>query len=173
MNRLILLLAAFIAFNANALSEEIPDDTKNNYKTLEQLNIEAILFESNDYGNDYFDLNSLEVIEIEEEININFDIKKYLPENFNALAGMYDLNWDTIELVEIEEEVELEFDTKKYLPNNFNALAGMHDLNWNAIELIELEEEVELGFDVEEYLPIGFNPYKSISCEREVVVCLY
>ena len=97
------------------------------------------------------------VYQIEEDVIINFDTKKYLPNDFNPLKGLHDLNWDTIELIEPEEEVEIEFDTKRYLPQDFNPLKGMHDLNWDLIELIELEEEVEINFDTKQYLPANFN----------------
>lgn len=174
MSRLILLLAAFIAFNANASSREIPDDTLKNYKTLEQLHLESTIFSDDLSLEEDIQIESLEVIEIEEEVTFNFDIKKYLPEGFNALEGMHDLNWDDIELIEVEEDVDLGFNTKPYLPEDFNALAGMYDLDWDTIELVEIEEEVELGFDTKDYLPKNFNPYKGMDCEKEeVVVCLY
>ena len=120
MNRLILLLAAFIATNASALSGMSPDNTKKNYKTLVQINLETALFESDT------DESLFEVYEIEEEVYIDFDTKKYLPEGFNPLEGKNDIDWSTIELVELEEEVELGFDTKKYLPKNFDPYKGSH-----------------------------------------------
>jgi len=120
MNRLILLLAAFVAFNASALSADSLDNTKKNYKTLKEINLEAALFES---GNDE---SLFEVYEIEEEVHIDFDTKQYLPENFNALEGKNDIDWSKIELVELEEEIELGFDTQEYLPKNFNPYKGMN-----------------------------------------------
>jgi hypothetical protein len=169
MNKLILLLAVLIGSNAYAISGIATNNTKNNYKTLEELYLEAELFES-DFA---LEVNSIEVYKIEEEIILNFDTRMYLPEDFNPLKGIHNLDWNTIELVEFEEEVELDFDTKKHLPKNFNAISGMYELNWNAIELVEVEEEVELGFDTEKYLPKDFNPYKGLNCEKEVVVSLY
>ncbi|TJY31844.1 hypothetical protein [Pontimicrobium aquaticum] len=174
MKKLILLLVACIAFNANALVGERSLNTKKNYKTLEQIQLEATLF--SDY-NAEFDINSIEVIEIEEEVQLGFDVKQYLPENFNALEGKNNIDWSEIELIEVEEELELGFDTKQYLPESFNALEGKNNIDWSKIELIEVEEELELGFDTKQYLPKNFNPYKGmkkISCEKEdVVVCLY
>ena len=76
-----------------------------------------------------FDINSIEVIEIEDEVELNFNPKDYLPEGFNALKGMHDLDWSTIELVELEEEVEFDFNPKDYLPNNFNPNKGMYSNN--------------------------------------------
>ena len=71
------------------------------------------------------EINSIEIFEVEEDINLGFDTKNYLPQNFVARKGMFDLDWNTIELFEIEEEVTLGFDTKSYLPKNFNAYKGM------------------------------------------------
>ena len=87
---------------------------------IEAFEIEQELFEN--YDDVTININDIKVIEVEEEIEINFDTKKYLPKRFNAYKGMYDVNWDEIELIELEEEVELGFDTKKYLPRGFIAL---------------------------------------------------
>ena len=126
MNRLILLLAVLIVSNASALTNNIPDDIKrSSFKTLEQLNVEALLFNTNENLEEEFDIDQLEVIELEEDVDLGFDTKKYLPEGFNPLAGKDDIDWSTIELVEIEEEVDLGFDTKKYLPKDFNPYKGM------------------------------------------------
>ena len=61
---------------------------------------------------DDLDITTIEVIEIEEEVVLDFDTKKYLPEGFNALKGKDDLDWSKIELVEIEEDLELNFHSK-------------------------------------------------------------
>ena len=95
---------------------------------------------------DDLDITTIEVIEIEEEVVLDFDTKKYLPEGFNALKGKDDLDFSTIEIIEIEEEVVLDFDTKQYLPEGFNALKGKDDLDWSKIELVEIEEDLELNF---------------------------
>ena len=107
-------------------------------------------------------INDIYIYDVEEEVSFNFDTKKYLPEDFNPLKGMYDLNWDEIELVEIDEEVFIEFDTKQYLPKDFNPLKGMYDLNWDEIELIEIEEEVVIDFDIMLYLPDNFYTSEGI-----------
>ena len=168
MKKIILILAAFLAFNANALSGKSPDNTKKIYKTLIEINLETTLFESDNY------LSLYEVYEIEEEVVFDFDPKQYLPKGFNPLEGKNDLDWSKVELVEIEESVELDFDTAQYLPENFNALEGKNDIDWSKIELVELEEDIELGFDTSKYLPKGFNPYKGMNCEKEnIVVSLY
>ena len=103
------------------------------------------------------------VYEIEEEVCLNFDTNIYLPEGFNALKGLGDLDWNKIELIEPEEEVSIDFDTKQYLPKDFNSLKGMYDLDWDTIELIELEEDVEIDFDIKQYLPANFNANKPLA----------
>ncbi len=102
------------------------------------------------------------VYEVEEEVAIDFDTTQYLPNDFNALKGIGDLDWNTIELVELEEEVVIDFDTKQYLPKDFNSLKGMYDLDWDSIELVELEEEVTINFDTKQYLPKEFNSLKGL-----------
>lgn len=87
------------------------------------------------------------VYEIEEEVNIDFDTTQYLPNDFNALKGVGDLDWNTIELAELEEVVVMDFDTKQYLPKEFNSLKGLYDLDWSTIELIEVEEEVDINLN--------------------------
>jgi hypothetical protein len=107
-------------------------------------------------------IDDLYVYEVEEEVYIDFDTAQFLPEGFNPLKGLGDLDWTAIELIELEEEVTIDFDTKKYLPEGFNALKGMGDLDWATIELVEIEEEVTIPFDTKQYLPEDFNPIKGI-----------
>lgn len=70
-------------------------------------------------------VEDIEVVELEEDIEINFDTTEYLPENFNALAGKNDIDWSKVELVELEEDIELGFNTEDYLPKNFDPYQGM------------------------------------------------
>ncbi len=163
MNRLALLFSVLFAINATA---KINNDSY--YLNIDSIDanceeheLEKIVFANiEDSTFENFDINSIEVIELEEEVEFNFNPKDYLPEGFNALKGMYDLDWNTIELVELEEEVEFNFNPKDYLPVGYNALKGKHDLDWNTIELVELEEEVEFNFNPKNYLPEGFNALK-------------
>lgn len=75
--------------------------------------------------NSSLEVEDIYVIELEEEIEIGFDAKRYLPKDFNALKGMHDLDWSNIELIELEEDIELGFNPKKYLPKNFNPYKGL------------------------------------------------
>jgi len=175
MNRLALLFSVLFAINATA---KINNDSL--YLNLDYINViseeneleESLFVNVEDSSLENFDINSIEVIELEEEIEFDFNPKNYLPEGFNALKGKHDLDLKDLEVIEIEEEVELGFDTVKYLPENFNALKGKHDLDWSAIELVELDEEVEFNFDTNDYLPNNFNPYKGMH-SNNVVACLY
>lgn len=162
MYRLAFLFTILISLTSTAsIIKEC--DTLTNSLNSEQYKLEKIIFANvEDSASEIIDVNDIEAIELEEEVVINFDTKIYLPEDFNALKGMHDLDWNLIEVIELEEEVELDFDTSKYLPKNFNALKGMHDLDWSTIELIEIEEEVDLGFDTSKYLPMNFDPYEGM-----------
>jgi hypothetical protein len=130
MRQSILILALLLGLNATANS------TKNNvfpsYLSLdmEKLELEdkifATLDETTNDTEEIITVESIEVIELEEEVDIDFDTAEYLPEGFNALDGKNDIDWDKIELVEIEEEVELGFNPKDYLPKGFDPYKGMH-----------------------------------------------
>ncbi|MCK0107671.1 hypothetical protein MWU58_00050 [Flavobacteriaceae bacterium S0825] len=170
-NLLTLLLSVLFTVNISA-KINITGDTINDNLSTEMHKLEKRIFTNEEYTNtENLEVNEIEVVEVEEEVQLDFDTTMYLPDNFNALEGKNDLDWSTIELIEIEEEVEIGFDTSKYLPKNFNALKGKNDLDWNTIELIEIEEDIEINFDVKAYLPEGFDPYKGMSKETiEVVV---
>ena len=165
MYRLAFLFTVLISITATA-SINRDCGTSNS----EQHQLEKTIFVTlEDSTSEIVAINDIEVIEIEEEVVINFDTKTYLPEDFNALKGTHNLDWSAIELIDIEEEIDFCFDTSSYLPKNFNALEGMHDLDWSAIELIEIEEDVELGFDTQKYLPQGFDAHQVMQSEKEVL----
>ena len=104
-------------------------------------------------------IKDINVYELEEEVNIDFDTKQFLPEGFNPLKGLGDLDWNTIELIELEEEEVIDFDTKQYLPKDFNSQKGMYDLDWSTIELIEIEEEVDIDFNAKSYTLYNNNDH--------------
>ncbi len=174
MYRLTLLFSVFFVLNITA---KINNDSNCLNLKLDTISVNSVeheleqsLFEKVErLDNQYLEIDSIEVIELEEEVNFDFDTTDYLPENFNVLKGKDDLDWSTIELIELDEEVELDFNPKDYLPENFNALKGKDDIDWSAIELIELEEEVELGFNPKDYLPKNFDANKGLEAKTEVV----
>ena len=51
---------------------------------------------------DLYRADDIEVIELEEDVDINFDTTQYLPENFNPLAGKNDIDWSKIEINKYE-----------------------------------------------------------------------
>lgn len=123
-----LFVFVFAFFALNAIADTYPRfDTLDEYITteIEKLELEKELFGTPTNGEDIVSIASIEVYEIEEEVVLDFDTADYLPEDFNANAGMEDINWDEIELFELEEEIDLGFDTKDYLPKNFNPYRGM------------------------------------------------
>ena len=87
---------------------------------IEMYDLEQELFYSNE--EQAIAVNDVTVVELEEEVEINFDTKKHLPKRFNAKKGMHDINWDNVELIELEEEVEIGFNTEDYLPKGFIAI---------------------------------------------------
>ena len=123
-----LFVFVFALFALNATADTYPKvDTLDEYIALEieKLELELELFGTPTNGEDIISIASIEVIELEEEIELGFDTADYLPADFNPYKGMGDINWDEIELYELEEEIDLGFDTKDYLPKNFNPYRGM------------------------------------------------
>ena len=126
LRQLFVFVLALVAVNATAnTNPEV--DTLDEFLALEieKLELEQELFGTPTNGEDIISIASVEVYELEEEVTIGFDTTEYLPEDFNARAGMGDIDWNTIELYELEEEIDLGFNTKDYLPKNFNPYRGM------------------------------------------------
>ena len=144
MNRLVLLFSVLITLNATAKINNNSNEFNSEESELEKIlfvNIEDSSFES-------IDINSIEVIEIEEEVELGFDTANYLPKDFNALKGMHDLDWASIELVELEEEIEICFDTAKYLPKDFNALKDISDSDSHKIQLVLIDIQEEFDYSL-------------------------
>jgi hypothetical protein len=128
MYRLTFLFSALITLTINAKAANSND--------LSVLNSEFITLETNlfdleldvfaELSEDIVAIEDIEVVELEEDIEIDFDTTQYLPKNFNILLGKNDIDWSNVELVELEEDVELYFNTKDYLPENFNPYEGLN-----------------------------------------------
>lgn len=71
---------------------------------------------------DKLNANDIEVLEINEEIDLGFDVFEYLPLDFDPYAGA-NLSDIDFEIFEDGEIVELGFDTAAYLPADFDAYA--------------------------------------------------
>ena len=119
------LFSAIFSINISAKTN-IDSDSLNYDLNTEKYKLEKILFANGEGSTtENQEINEIEVFELAEEVQFDFDTSKYLPENFNALAGKNDINWNEIELVELEEDIEINFDTKTYLPNGFDTYKGM------------------------------------------------
>ena len=132
MKTLVIIFSMILALNVTANTQMTAEDYSSiniEYVTLENeiFNLEQVVFE--DFFNIVEDVNvtDINVVELEEEVEINFDTKNYLPERFNANNGIHDIDWNTVELVELEEEVELGSNNQNSLPeikckSNTNAI---------------------------------------------------
>lgn len=66
---------------------------------------------------DEVDVNSINFIKETQQIELDFDTNKYLPQNFNPYQEVIPVN--EINFME-EENIDLGFDTSKFLPEDFN-----------------------------------------------------
>ena len=127
MYKLSLLFIMLITLTVNAETKTSSELSNSNLEfiTLEtnKLDLEFEIF--SDLYDQPLAVEDIVVVELEEDIIINFDTTEHLPENFNALAGKNDIDWSKVELIELEEDIELGFNPKDYLPNNFNPYRGM------------------------------------------------
>lgn len=87
----------------------------------------------------YFDLNSVEYVEYDEDYSLGFDTTAFLPQDFDPYSANVGLN--AINFIE-DEEVELGFDTAVYLPEGFSPFESYFDINSIIyIDIKELESE--------------------------------
>jgi len=118
MIKLAFIFSTLFAVSSTTISN---DNSDNLISECELSLLQASLFTNNsEVMPKELDWSTIELFEIEEEVNLGFNSKDYLPKGFNPLKGLHDLDWSTIELFEIEEEVDLCFNTKDYLPGHFN-----------------------------------------------------
>jgi hypothetical protein len=97
----------------------------------------------------------IKIYEIEEEINLGFDPKVYLPTDFNPYEGM-----NTLE--------ELDFEAKIAFEAVFGTIYKEEILKIEDIKVYEIEEEINLGFNTQECLPTDFNPYEGMNTKEEL-----
>jgi len=126
LRKSILILFVLFAFSANA-NVEPNENPLDNYiaDQIESLELELELFGTT--KEEIISIASIDVYEVEEDLNFDFDTSEYLPLNFNAQEGM-NLDWNSIELIELEEDVEFEFNVQAYLPCGFNPYQGMTEV---------------------------------------------
>lgn len=131
MKKLVISLSLIIAFTTTALAVE--------YEPL-AISDSTLLKEANS-------MPKIEEIAVEEvDSPFDFNVKDYLPEGFNAYAGMFE------EFATEEADEPFEFDTADYLPTGFDAFEGLY-VDYGSVE----EEDEAFGFDTNKYLPVGFN----------------
>ena len=101
---------------------------------------------------DPLDLNSITYIEEENEFELGFNTKDYLPLDFDP-AEVY-VNLNAIQFIEEDEQV---LDFGAYLPHDFQAYS--YPTDFRSIVYIDTTDEICLGFETSDYLPEGFDPY--------------
>jgi len=142
MKNLVITLSLIIAFTATALAVEYEPLAFN----------DSILFK---------DTNSVpkieEIVIAEVDAPFDFNTKDYLPEGFDAYAGMF----EEINIAEADEPFE--FNTTDYLPAGFDAFAGLYT-DYGSVE----EEDEAFDFDTTEYLPVGFSATLNLDAIVEI-----
>ncbi len=144
MRKLIVSLSLIVAFSTTALAVEYEPATANDSTLLKETNSVPKIEE---------------IAEVEVDSPFDFDIKEYLPNGFDAYAGMF----EEIAIAEVDEPFD--FNTKDYLPAGFDAFEGLYT-EYGAVE--ELDEAFE--FDTKEYLPVGFNATLNLDAIVEITV---
>jgi len=130
LRKFILILIVLFAFSANANVEpkETPMDDFIS-EQIESLELELELF-GTPINDGIINIQSINVYELEEEVNFDYNTSEYSPLNFDA-----NLDWNNIELLEIEEEVEFNFNVKAHLPIDFNPYAVLTPIKSQGIYL--------------------------------------
>ena len=100
-------------------------------------------------------LEDIDFIDMETDLELDFDTEPYLPAGFNPYKEGFDVNQIPFEDM---NELGEEFGISKLFPADFDPYA-IGDV-MTAVNFIE-EEEIVLGFDTSKYLPEGFDPFKT------------
>ena len=126
LRKLLVFVFALGALNAAAYTTSDIDPI-NDYiaSEIEKLELENELFGDFTNDEDIISIASIELKEIDENIELNFNSSDYLPVGFDAKKGMNDIDWNTIELYEIEEEVDLNNNSLNQLKKNIIPSKGM------------------------------------------------
>ncbi|WP_282123658.1 hypothetical protein [Algibacter mikhailovii] len=105
-------------YHGNEYLEVLDDDY-----VLELTSIESM---DGPEANRILRVNQIEVYEVEEDVNLGFDTKKYLPENFDPVEGL-------------EYEKQLEYEESIVFKEVFGEIEYDGVLNIQDIELYEVE----------------------------------
>ncbi|MFC5196311.1 hypothetical protein ACFPH8_13310 [Bizionia hallyeonensis] len=141
MRHLLVISGLLLAASTTVASNLVPDNFTTNPHKHKHNHVS---------NNSVISIQDVHVIEMDEPIDLGFDVKQYLPNNFNPLEGKNDINWKEIVLIDLPEDINLGFDTHAYLPKDFNPLKGKDDINWEKISLIEIEEDVQFNFNIQD-----------------------
>ena len=118
MYKLALLFSMLFAFNANASSNKFSDVCSEcKTENLEECTLRNTLFSSSEnLQASNLDISTIEIVEIEEDVELNFDTKQYLPKGFNALYSedVLDHSIANMVLLEIEQELGYKLTKKIY-----------------------------------------------------------
>ena len=174
MNKLFLVCGLVLMGIATTSQTENPTTDLNNQVTVENVSLtvnEHTLFWSTDNEEitiqgtgsmmpsetpENLDLNQITYLEADATIELGFDAKAYLPENFDPTTFYF--NVATVVYMEATEDIDLGLDTTDYLPNDFDAYAQPEDV----MDVSYMEEtDYIVGFDTATFLPEAFDPYET------------
>ncbi|MCG2462772.1 hypothetical protein K8352_18560 [Flavobacteriaceae bacterium F89] len=112
------------------------------------------LFGNLDY--EVLDVKDIKVLENDEDIDLGFDVKNYLPENFNPYSTSGNLKMSSIDYGYLTTGTG-----GAPVSEDFVQIGGHSPVKVDDIVVLENDEDIELGFNAKEYLPRNFNPYAS------------
>ncbi len=113
------------------------------------------LFGNIDY--EVLTVEDINVLEKEEDVDLGFDVKNYLPRNFNPYSTLGDFKTsskdDNYDASDLDRAATL---------GTFIERGSRELINVDDIVILEDDGDIELGFNVRDYLPRSFNPYASM-----------
>jgi hypothetical protein len=160
----LLAIATFLVLSTSANSfnsEKNPDQLALQCNDLENEECKIAL-------NSYFELEEpikiedVYVYEIEEEVNIGFDTKQYLPEGFNPLEGIHALDWSSIELIEPEYEMDIDYITNQFSLKAYKPLKTIIILDWDKIVLNKIEKNLNIKLNTNKLFTKDLNTLKGL-----------
>jgi len=87
---------------------------------------------------------------------LGFDVKNYLPKNFDPYSTSVDFNNSPIEYSFATSDLD-----GIYSPESLTETGNYKPVDVDDIVVLENEGDIDLGFNVQDYLPKDFNPYAS------------
>jgi len=149
---IIIVLLTSVGVNNGSQSNETVLNLK--ASSIEEAHSLAEMFEAIEEDNNA-SIEDINVYEIEEEVEFDFNTSDHLPTGFNPYEGM-----GTVKELEKEEMMSLEAIIVNALQDN--------SINIEDIDVYEIEEDVEFDFNTSDYLPAGFAPYEGMGTVKEL-----